>query len=131
MANISLGYKDDTTAWASVDSAQKKAYRYLSLKTRQTTAGIDGTTKRGRNFSHVLHTWNIYDVVISADAFYDAADRTFMQAFCAGLHRAISLDGGTTWIDITFARGDEPVEFIEGASALTEYTFTLTATEPE
>lgn len=131
MANISLGYKDDTTAWASVDSSQKKAYRYLNLKTRQTTAGIDGTTLRGRNYSHLKYKWNVWDVIISADAFFTAADRTFMQNFLAGLHRAISLDGGTTWIDVTFARGEEPVEFLEGASALTEYNFTLTATEPE
>lgn len=130
MANIKLGYKGDTTAWASVDSAQKREYRYLDLKVTQTTAGVEGTTLRGRNFSHIKYKWNVYFLVISADAFFTTADRTFMQNWLASLHRAISLDGGTTWIDVTLPRGDEPVEFLENATALTEYKLRLLGVEP-
>lgn len=129
-ASVMLGYKADTTVWSSVDSAQKRAYRYLDLKTTQVTAGVEGTTLRGRNFSHITYKWNAYNLIISADAFFAAADRTFIQSWLSGLHRAISLDAGTSWIDVVYPRGDEPVEFLEGALSLTEYNFRLIGAVP-
>lgn len=125
---MQIAYRNDNTAWASVDSAQKATYAALVDTDKVTVERRNGVTLRARLFSHVLGKRRKYEVTFSSDVLVASADRAFMQAFFTAMDQALYID--STWVWVQLEGGDEPVEFIEGHKEFWEYKFIFLSVEP-
>ena len=125
---MQIAYRNDTTAWASVDSAQKATYAALVDTSKVTANKRAGETLRGRLYSHVISKRTRYEVTFSSDVLVTNGDRTFMQAFFTAMNQALYID--SSWVDVQLEGGDEPIEFIEGHKEFWEYKFVFQSVEP-
>lgn len=125
---MNIAYRNDNTAWASVDAGQKHDYQVLSVFDTDVVNRRNGTTLRGRLFSHVLDKRKKYVVTWSADVLVDSDDRDFMRAFFGAMEQALYID--SVWVDVQIEGGDEPIEFIEGHVDFWEYKFVFLSVEP-
>jgi len=113
-------------------TATAMLFNELFLHERPITKRKRGDTLRWNDFDHLLGKKRKWLIVISADETYGAtsAKRDFLNAFWTAAEREMCIDDSETepeegWIRVATEDGEVPIEPVEGAELLPEYTFTL------
>ena len=126
--SIYLKYRNNAGVWSASQG-------YSALITRKiiSTERAKGTTKRGVNYAHLLHTKsNNYTITISADQLIDSAKKTFIDNFYSATGWKFSDDNFVTETEMVLDNdGAMGYEYIGNSRYLPKITLNLLQKYPD
>lgn len=114
----------------------QRQFEPLDQRTTFTIERLRGKTLRRHGYGKTMARHRIHTVIIGPDELHAAGAQDFVQAFCGADLMQVSFlttpsiandDHGTF---VTMDGGDEPVDFVDGYTALREYTLRLDEEDP-
>lgn len=114
----------------------QRQFETLDVRTTFTTERLRGKTLRRHGYGKMMARHRIHTVIIGPDELHAVGAKDFIEAFCGAdllqvsfrTSPAVSDDDHGTFVMMD--GGDEPVDFVDGYTALREYTFRLDEVVP-
>lgn len=114
----------------------QRQFETLDIRTTFTVERLRGKTLRRRGYGKTMARHRIHTVVIGPDELQAAGAQDFIVAFCGADLMQVSFRAIPVATDdehgtfVTMDGGDEPVDFVDGYTALREYTLRLDEEDP-